>query len=180
MKYITLAMVRNHMDCLPSFVCPAGFGIRTFMPGDERNWAGIETLAGEFLDDDQALARFQEDYGASLPDLADRCFFLVAPNGAAIGTATARRGRFAGEERGRVSWVGIVPAYQGRKLARPLLSAVLQRLAQDERKAFLTTQTTSFRAVNLYLAFGFVPYFTHEASEEGWRLMEEVLHRRIL
>ena len=180
MKYITLAMVRDRMSDLPSFDCPPDFGIRTFVPGDERNWARIETLAGEFPDDDQALARFQEDYGAALPDLADRCFLLVDAAGMAIGTATAWRGRFAGEERGRVSWVGIVPAYQGRKLAKPLLSAVVQRLAKDEQKAYLTTQTTSFRAINLYLDFGFVPYFTHEASEEGWRLMEETLHRRIL
>ena len=95
MRYIALAMVRDHLDDLPAYSCPPGFGIRTFVPGDARTWARIETLAGEFPDEDRALARFQEDYGAALPDLEDRCFFLVDPAGAAIGTATAWRGQFA-------------------------------------------------------------------------------------
>lgn len=180
MRYISLAMLRDHLDGLPSFDCPPGFGLRTFVPGDERHWAKIETLAGEFSGEEQALARFQQDYGDALTDLEDRCFFSVNERGTAIGTATAWRGHFAGQDRGRVSWVGIAPAYQGLKLAKPLLAAVMHRLARDERTAYLTTQTTSFRAVNLYLDFGFVPYATHGESEEGWRLMEEVLGRRIL
>lgn len=180
MKYIPLAMIRDHMDHIPVVPCPAGYAIRTFATGDEPRWAQIETLAGEFPDQQHALQRFAEDFGPFLSEMEERGFILENERGDAIGTATAWYGPFAGEERGRVSWVGIVPAYQGRKLSRPLLSAVMTRLARDHPTAYLTTQTTSYRAINLYLSYGFVPYLTDESSQEGWSLMEQVLQRKIL
>jgi len=56
----------------------------------------------------------------------------------------------------------------------------MARLAGDHQKAYLTTQTTSYPAVNLYLSFGFTPYLGAESATEGWVLLEEVLHRKIL
>jgi ribosomal protein S18 acetylase RimI-like enzyme len=148
--------------------------------GDAEHWARVEALAGEFSSADEALREFEEEFGPRRSLLHDRCFFLVDGEDTPIGTAMAWDGDFAGEVRGRVHWVGIVPAYQGRGLAKPLLSTVLQRLARDHRAAFLTTQTTTWRAVNLYLNFGFVPYLDDASGVEGWRIMEQVLRRRIL
>jgi ribosomal protein S18 acetylase RimI-like enzyme len=178
--YIQLTMVRDHMDNIPSFACPEGFRIRTFVRGDQQHWARVEALAGEFTDEDEALRDFEEEFGAVLDRMEDRCFLLEDGHGDPIGTATAWSGDFAGQERGRVHWVGIVPAYQGRKLAKPLLSTVMARLARDHASAFLTTQTTSYRAVNMYLDFGFVPLLVDQADEAGWRMMERVLQRTIL
>jgi GNAT superfamily N-acetyltransferase len=173
-------MVRDHLDGLPSFPCPPGYSLRTFGPGDETLWARIETLAGEFPTEEQALERFAADYAPPLAGRADRCFLLRDAHGTPIGTATVWYGQLGGEERGRVSWVGIIPSFQGRGLAKPLLSSVLARLASDHHKAYLTTQTTSYRAINLYLHFAFQPYAVRETCEEGWRLMEQVLRRPIL
>ena len=180
LKVIPLTMVRDHLDHLPSFVCPAGYAIRTFRPGDAEHWARVEALAEEFASQDEALREFHEEFDPRLRELEDRCFLLEDSQGTVIGTAMAWDGDLAGEVRGRVHWVGIVPAYQGRGLAKPLLSTVLERLAREHHSAFLTTQTTSYRAVNLYLNFGFVPYQADTADAEGWRMMEEVLQRRIL
>lgn len=178
--YITLAMTRDHMDGIPVFSCPQGYRVRTFEPGDERHWARVETAVGEFPDEEAALRYFEQKYGPYPRELGSRCFLLETEEGRVIGTATAWHDVFEGEERGRVSWVGIVPEYQGNKLAKPLVAAVMDRLARDERKAFLTTQTTSYRAINLYLAFGFMPYLQQESCREGWALMERVLQRPIL
>ncbi|MBO0779295.1 MAG: GNAT family N-acetyltransferase [Ktedonobacteraceae bacterium] len=180
MKYIPLAMVRDHMEHIPFFPCPDGYRIRTFVEGDERHWARIEMAAGEFSDQERALQRFAEHFGADPRGQRDRCFLLENQHGEAIGTASAWYGNFEEEERGRISWVGIVPAFQGKKLAKPLLSVVMARLARDHQKVYLTTQTTSYQAINLYLNFGFVPYPVRESCEEGWRLMEQVLQRKIL
>lgn len=173
-------MVRDHMNDLPSFSCPVGYRIRTFRCGEEPLWAAIEAAAGEFPDPEQALQHFNAEFGPYLDAMVHRCFMLETADGAAIGTATAWYGQFEGEERGRVSWVSIIPAYQGRKLSKPLVSAVLAHLAKDHRSAYLTTQTTSYRAVNLYLDFGFVPRLVSDSCRDGWRLMEQVLRRRIL
>lgn len=180
MKRLSLEMIREHMDSLPSFSCPGDYTIRTFVRGDERCWAKIESEAGEFASKEQALEHFQREFGPFLGEMEDRCFLLEDKHGEAIGTATAWYGNFEGEKRGRISWVGVVPTYQGRKLSKPLLSAVMTRLAKDHQKGYLTTQTTSYRAVNLYLNFGFVPFLSSDSSKEGWLLMEQVLQRKIL
>src|SRR5216683_3730121 len=69
MKDIPLFMVRDHMDQIPSFSCPGDYTIRTFVRGDERLWARIESLAGEFPDQDQALQRFEKDFGPFLSNV---------------------------------------------------------------------------------------------------------------
>jgi ribosomal protein S18 acetylase RimI-like enzyme len=176
--YIPLMMVREHMDHIPSFACPAGFRIRTFVRGDQPSWARIEALAGEFADQDEALHDFEEEFGADLDRMEECCFILETDDGEPIGTATAWSGDFQGVERGRVHWVGIVPAYQGRKLAKPLLSAVMARLARDHESAYLTTGTKSYRAINMYLDFGFVPALV-EDDEAHWHAMEQLLRRTI-
>jgi hypothetical protein len=56
----------------------------------------------------------------------------------------------------------------------------MARLAAEHRTAYLMTQTTSYRAINLYLAFGFVPYLLTASCEEGWRLVEAAMRRPIL
>jgi len=180
LKKISLTMVRDHLHGIPSLVCPAGYTIRTFRAGDAEHWARVEALAGEFPSRDEALREFEEEFGSRWRELEDRCFLLEENEGGVIGTAMAWDGDLGGEVRGRVHWVGIVPAHQGRGLAKPLLSTVLERLARDHRSAFLTTQTTSYRAVNLYLNFGFVPYLTSAGDADGWRMMEDILQRRIL
>jgi hypothetical protein len=72
MKYISLEMVRDHMDHLPSFSCPGAYTIRTYVRGDERLWAEIETEAGEFANQEQALEHFREEFGPFLSEMADR------------------------------------------------------------------------------------------------------------
>jgi GNAT superfamily N-acetyltransferase len=140
----------------------------------------VETEAGEFDTTEEALAHFNAEFSQHAGELEDRCFFLQDPQGHAIGTATAWYGTVAGQASGRVHWVGIVPSYQGKKLSKPLLSAVMARLARGHETAYLTTQTTSYPAVNLYLSFGFTPYFGRGSNTEGWLLIEEILHRKIL
>ena len=56
----------------------------------------------------------------------------------------------------------------------------MQVLAEYHDSAYLTSQTTSYQAVNMYLNFGFKPYLTNETDIEAWKLLEDVLDRTIL
>ena len=58
----------------------------------------------------------------------------------------------------------------------PLLAASLSRIAELHERAYLTTQTTSARAINLYLDFGFIPFETYDRCREGWQLLADVLN----
>ena len=174
--YIPVTMVRKDLRNLPVFPLPAGYRMRNYEPGDEAHWAAIEQSAGEFETQAQALAHFQKEFGNDLADLKNRLFFLCDEGNRSIGTANAWfRCDFHGDLWGRLHWIAICPEHQGRGLSKPMTAYALQRLAQSHDKAYLTTQTTSFVAVKVYLDLGFEPFLETEKCPEGWRLLKDLL-----
>lgn len=182
MKNIPLTMVRHDLCNIPEPPLPEGFQLKFFKQGDEKSWAEIETRAGEFEDTWTGLERYHKEFGAYVEEMSQRCLFIENPYGEKIGTATAWMGDLDEKNKGlgRIHWVGIIPEYQGKKLSKPLLSAALKRLSQYHSKAYLTSQTTSFQAVNMYLNYGFEPFIESTACDEAWSLLEQVLQREIL
>jgi GNAT superfamily N-acetyltransferase len=109
-----------------------------------------------------------------------RCFFVVENStNRAVGTAMAWYAPefVEGENYGRVHWVSMIPEFQGKGLAKPMMTAVLNRLAQSHTKAVLGTQTFRKAAVRLYLNFGFLPFFKNPTCRQAWSdLAEELKH----
>lgn len=177
MEDTPVTMIRESLENLPSFRLPEGYHIRNFRRGEEPLWAEVECAAGEFTSQEAGLARFNEEFGEHLDEMEDRCFFLVEDSsGRVIGTASAWYNReFRGEDYGRVHWVSIHPEFQGRGLAKPLMCAVMDRLARSHSKAYLTTQTRSARAIGIYLDFGFSPLLVSDTCKEAWRYLANVL-----
>ena len=115
-------------------------------------------------------------------EMEQRCLFLENPKGEVIGTTTAWYGNLTRDSKicGRIHWVAILPEYQGKQLSKPLLSEAMNRLSQYHNQAFLTSQTTSYQAVNMYLNYGFRPILSNEKDYEAWTLLEKTLNRAIL
>ncbi len=66
--------------------------------------------------------------------------------------------------------MAIVPAHQGRGLAKPLLGACLRRMREMGCDgAYLTTDPPRVTAINLYLGFGFRPDVRSSEEAEAWR-----------
>lgn len=181
MKRMRLKMVRNNLLNIPQYSLPNGFKIKLFRKGDEHHWARIETSVDEFKNEDAALEHFSKEFGPYIDEMSMRCLFIENEHGEKIATTTAWYGDLKGdgEISGRIHWVGVVPEYQGRKLSKPLLSEAMNILAQHHSKAYLTSQTTSYQAINMYLNYGFEPYLTDPSCSEAWDLMENVLNRQI-
>lgn len=180
MRDIPLTMINEHLRDLPTYPCPGGIRVRSFTDGDEEKWCRIEAAAGAFPDEAAAQAQFAREFAPARSRLPGRMLFLEHQESGLIGTTTAWEGEFMGETRGRIHWVGIVPSFQGRGLAKPLLGAAMSRLAEDYGRAYLTTETTSYRGINLYLGFGFRPVVTTDQDREGWSIVAAVLGRAIL
>ncbi|MBS4176503.1 GNAT family N-acetyltransferase [Lederbergia citrea] len=182
MKRIPLKMVKKDLLNIPEYTLPTGFQIRLFEKGDEHNWARIESSVDEFKNEIAALEHFTKEFGSHIDEMSNRCLFIENEHGEAIATTTAWYGDLNGdgEISGRIHWVSVVPKYQGKKLSKPLLSAALNILARHHSKAYLTSQTTSYQAINMYLNYGFEPYLTAPSCYEAWSLMENTLNRRIL
>ncbi|MFJ6411827.1 GNAT family N-acetyltransferase [Terribacillus saccharophilus] len=182
MKRISLSMVREDLLDIPQYPLPDGFRLRFFEKGDEHHWACVEASVDEFENKESALEHFHKEFGPFIDEMTNRCVFIENEHGEVIGTTTAWYGNLKddGEIVGRIHWVGIVPAYQGKKLSKPLLSAAMNILANYHSKAYLTSQTTSYQAINMYLNYGFKPFITAPSCHEAWSLVEDTLDRKIV
>lgn len=178
-KRLMVAMLRPDVLHLPAPVPVPGFAVRAHRPGDHRNWARIEHLAGEFASEAAAAAYFLQEFGSHPAFLQSRCFFVESAAGEAVGTAMAMRGVLDGREVGRLGWVGVVPGHQGRGLGRHLVAYAMQRLGEEHEQIYLTTQTTSARAVGMYLALGFSPHPHGRDDAEAWSILSASLGRDI-
>jgi GNAT superfamily N-acetyltransferase len=167
-RNVDLTMVRGDLDDLPSYPVPNGYALRTYAPGDEVAWVAVQSVADAFNVITPAL--FRREYGDDPHELGRRLFMLVDPSGAPIGSAAAWFGERGGDPTwGRVHWVAIHPAHQGRGLAKPLLSrvcATLRALGHD--RAYLTTATARVPAIALYGHFGFVSAIDGPEDEAAW------------
>jgi len=64
---------------------------------------------------------------------------------------------------------------QRRGISKPLVSRALQLLSTFHERAYLATQTTSYKAVKIYLDFGFRPYITDESQKTGWSVISRLM-----
>jgi GNAT superfamily N-acetyltransferase len=171
-RNVDLAMARLDLRAIPRYVVPAGYAIRPYAPGDERAWVEIQEVADVYNEISPEL--FRREYGDDAFELGRRLFMLQGPSGAAIGTAAAWTHDPDGRI-GRLHWVAIHPAHQGRGLAKPLLShvcAVMRDLGHVA--AHLTTSSARVPAIALYLHFGFVPATAGPDDAAAWAELRRV------
>ncbi len=169
-----ITMVRPHLDDIPQHPLPRGFSLRWYRTGDRETWVRIHERAERYV---PATAQvYDKQFGGDETELAQRQAFLLDPHGQEIGTATAWfDNQHQGRRFGRVHWVAIVPEYQGKGLAKPLLTAVCNRLVQlGHDCAYLSTGTARLPAIHLYLSYGFEPEIGDEEDRKRW---DEVLAR---
>lgn len=181
LEYIPLKMLREDLGNLPRYQVPSGYRMRAYKPGDELNWAVLESAAGSFGNPEEARQHFEAEFDSHEDALRERCLFMETEWRQVIGTATAWFGDdIGGRTRGRLHWVAITPGFQDRGLGKPLVSAAMEILQRHHDSAYLVTQTTSPIAIRIYLDFGFVPVLEDEESRRGWRLLTGVLEHPLL
>lgn len=165
-RNIEVTMVHPSLADTPRFPLPAGFGVKWYEPGDEQHWVDIHQKADRY---NKATAElFRSEFGTDEALLRRRQCFLTADKDV-IGTATAWCNIFQGQPFGQVHWVAIVPGWQGRGLARPLVSTVVGRMLElGHEQAFLVTQTPRMAAISLYSRFGFRPWAPGEEERHVW------------
>jgi len=178
-KNIDVWMVREDMENIPQHDFPEGFRVRTYQPGDEDAWVWIHELADVW--NVVTHEAFERNFAYDLEGMKDRGFFLLAPDGKAIGTTTAWYDPdFHGRDYGRIHWVAIIPEYQGKGLAKPLMTVAMNRLARSHDRCYLSTATPRLPAIHLYLNYGFRPFIHQPSCEEGWLWVREQLRHPLL
>lgn len=175
-------MTRTDLNNIPKHSLPEGFTLRLFQAGEQAEWARVETAAGEFENEEKAMERFNQEFAAHLDEFAKRCLFLENEAGEIIGTTTAWYGaeEDGDEVIGRIHWVSIIPEYQGKGLAKPLLTGAMKIMAKYHTEAYLSSRTISYKALNMYMQYGFKPLVQDAEDEEAWGIVEKKLNRKLI
>ena len=174
-------MIRDTLHDIPSFAVPSSYSLRWYKSGDEENWYRI-WKAADTVHPAVSADTFRRDFGQDEELLAKRQCFICDQKGIPVGTASAWfDNNYKGLAYGLVHWVAITQDEQGKGLSKPLLSAVLERLAAlGHERALLTTQHYRLPAISLYLNFGFRPEIDGDRDMELWRTVRAALPHRAL
>ena len=159
--YAKLKMVRRVGTPVPDYPLPEGFKFVFYEDGDETYWAKLEASVYEFDSEFAALLRFKEEFSPDVnaKELRRRCMFIENESGEKVATASAWWSYIENERHPWLYWVSVSPEYQGLGLGKAIVSRVTQLLLEIEGDVdfFLSTQTWSYRAINIYKQFGYEP-----------------------
>ena len=157
---IKVLMEKNNPSEYPKFDLPEGFSLVKYKDGYEKDWAKIQTDLEQFESIDEALKCFKDTFLDVTDDVYRKCFFIQNKYGENIATASIWNGNHFGKTLQRIHWVAVSKEYQGLGLAKSLVSAALDVFNELGFKdyIYLTSQVSSYKALNIYSKFGFVPY----------------------
>ena len=181
LKYVELLMKYDDLSNYKKYELPEGFHYEFYKPGDEEDWVNIHIESGEFTSIEKGLKYFHDFYDSFIEELPRRCVFIVDnETGEKVGTATIS----LLEEpehgyNGAVDWVAIKKKYQGKHLAKPLITKFME-IADNvgHNKIILHTQTNSWLAAKLYLDYGFE--ILNKEEKLGWSILNTLIHHQKL
>ncbi|SFQ26780.1 Acetyltransferase (GNAT) family protein [Desemzia incerta] len=156
--YAEIWMYRERELPVVEKTLPEGFRFELYQEGDELEWAAIETAVAEFDDETKAIAYFNEKFAPYPKELKQRMFFVTDPAGEKVGTCSAWWKKTPdGTRYPLVHWVAVKPGYQGKGLAKAMMTQTLKLLQNLETTSpiYLHTQTWSHPAIRLYQTLGF-------------------------
>lgn len=168
-------MIRADLEDIPQYSLPADYSTSWFQDGDERLWRHIQSESEPHFEITPEL--FNDEFGSFSSALGERQFFIYDSQGRPIGTATAWFDHdYEGLPYGRIHWVAIIPAMQGKGLSKPLMTITCNRLRElGHLQAYLTTSTKRVPAIRVYSTFGFVPKIKNEQDRLIWDELEQKL-----
>lgn len=174
MKIEDLSGFSNPDSVTFSLRLPEGYSFRMYAPGDEKEWIRVQDEADDYTDADENL--FNREFGSNRSELPRRMVFLKHGD-SFIGSATAWLDDIHGKpETGRLHWVAIIPAYQGKGLAKILAAFTLSLFQELEcKRSYLMTNAVRIPAISLYLQLGFKPVIREREEKEAWeRILKEL------
>ena len=183
-KYYELLLERETLEDIPSYALPKGYQFVFYQSGDRDVWIDIEKSAKEFQSYEQGLKSWDKYYNGKDNELVRRMVFIENEAGKKVATATAYYDIYGRDKSGAgwLHWVAIRREYQGKGLAKPLISYVLSIMKDlGYTRAKIPTQTTTWVACKIYLDFGFVPIKENAVnSRDGWRIIRTLTNHNAI
>ena len=172
-KYYELLMYYKNTSIYEKYSLPEGFHFEFYKNDDIEHWINIHIESGEFCAIEEGVNIFHDFYDCFIQELNKRCIFIVDDKtNEKVGTATISL--LAKEEygcNGALDWLAIKKDYQGKGLAKPLITKILE-IANElgHKDIILHTQTTTWLAAKLYLDLGFD--IVNKEEKNGWSILK--------
>lgn len=162
---------------------PDGYSFEFFKPGMENAWCQIQRSVKAFSDVEAARKQFDREFAPHPRLLARRMVFICDSCGRAVGTGTLWRDH----NLERLHWIAVVPGMHGQGVGKALVAKLMDiyRMEGCKKGIYLTSQTISYPAVNIYRQFGFVPdigmnVLPEPQSEEVFRKAWGIINEKLL
>ena len=165
-------MVRPDLKGLPEIQIPDGYGVRTYVPGDEAHWARI---INDSFGGNMSVADAVQSLMSQKQFVAEGLFF-AAFQGTPVGTACAWCTPPDEVEVCDIHMVGVVRDHQGHGLGKLVSLYVLHFLAKrGVRGAQLNTDDDRLPAIKTYLNLGFKPSYRDASQPKRWQAVYDSL-----
>lgn len=182
-RYYELLLERD-LEHIPRIELPQGYRFVFYKPGDRDAWIDIEKSAREFINYEQGMVSWNKYYENRQEELPVRMVFIENSAGEKVATATAFYDIYERDKSGDgwLHWVAVRREYQGKGLAKPLISYVLNVMRElGYRHAKIPTQTNTWLACKIYLDLGFMPLPKNAVnSRNGWRIIKALTNHPAL
>lgn len=157
-----LVMIRKNICNLPALSIPDGYKLRSFCPGDQKEWESIINASFKYQSDFKKEIVSKEYYKP------ERIKFICCDT-QPVATATAWEIQKWGEDVGYLHMVGVLPEHSGKRLGYQASLAALHQMALEGKKsAILHTDDFRIPAIKTYWNLGFKPLLVHENQFERW------------
>ena len=166
---------------------PDNYSFKLYEDGDEKYWAAIELAVGEFehMTQEQVEEYFRKEYFTKKEELYQRCLFVFGSDKKPVGTCMAWFDHIGEQEVASIHWFAVDPKVQTHGIGRALLSEAMGIFYfNDEMPVYLHTQPWSYKAIKLYLDFGFYALkeetLNHETNDfaEASLVLEKLINRQ--
>lgn len=177
-------MIKYDTENYPRYSFPEGFYITGYKPGYEYEWAAVELEEEDLAPLERGVEVFKKTFMSEPDMLYDRCLFVIDGRRDRVAAVLSLwRGSLGSDApRCRIHWVATRAEYQGLGLIKAALTYVfdLYHRLSETGYIYLTTQTESYKAINIYKKFGFLPYmgelhtdgFDKENAAWAWSIID--------
>ncbi len=197
-QHIGVIMEKFDANIYPRFELPLNYSFVNYYEGLEKEWTRLQLEVEQVDALEEAEEQFSKEFLPYKEDLYKQMIFVKNDKDEVVATSCIWNGRMFGDDRMRIHWVAVSPKYQGLGISKAMMTKLLDIYNElgNERYIHLTSQTWSYKAINIYIKFGFKPYLGEkptnwkavnltsgnfepwdykEKNEEAW----DIIHKKI-
>ena len=189
LKLCYLIMYKEDNQNYPKYSLPSGYSFCMYKKGDEAKWAEVEISVGQFESVQEGIDCFNIQFADKNCKKEDRILFVKDPSGKIVATGAMWTGIFNGKKVERMHWIAVDESCKGKGIAKAIVTELLNiyNRLNASGLVYLITESWCYSAINIYLKFGFKPYYGDnpvkefdfsnsefiEQNELGWSLVKD-------